>query len=54
MSKTTFTDLLELDFRWPKIGDRLFSEGHPAQGALLTDLSDDRVLSFDRRIQASS
>lgn len=43
MSKTTFTDLLELDFRWPKIGDRLFSEGHPVQGAFLTDLSDERL-----------
>ena len=44
MSKMTFTDLLEIDFRWPKIGDRLFSEVHPAQGgAFLADLSDERL-----------
>ena len=43
MSKTKFTDLLEIDFSWPKIGDRLFSEAHPAQGAFLAAHSDERL-----------
>ena len=43
MSKTTLTDLLEIDFSWPKIGDRLFSETHPAQGAFLAAHSDERL-----------
>ena len=30
MEEPTFTDLLERDFSWPKIGDKLFSQGHSA------------------------
>ena len=37
MSKTTSIDLLETDSEWPNIGDRLFSEGDPAQGAFLAN-----------------
>ena len=41
---TTFTNLLETEYRWPKIGDRLFSEGHPpALGAFLADHPDERL-----------
>ena len=35
MAEPAFTDLLESDFRWPKMGDKLFLEGQPAYGAFL-------------------
>ena len=44
MSKTTLTDLLKIDFRWPKIGDRLFSEVPRAQrGAFLANRPGERL-----------
>jgi len=43
MGKPTLTDLLERDFRWPKIGDKLFFEAQPAYGAFLARDSDERL-----------
>lgn len=40
---SNFTDLLEIDFSWPKMGDRLFSEARPAKGAFLAAHSEDRL-----------
>ena len=43
MRKTAFTDLLETDFGWPKIGDRLFLEDHGAGGAFLANRPGERL-----------
>ena len=43
MSKTTFTDLLETDFGWPKIGERLFLEDHGEGGAFLANRPGERL-----------
>lgn len=43
MAESTFTDLLEEDFNWPKIGDKLFTNGQPAYGAHLSRHTDDRL-----------
>ena len=43
MSKTTSIDLRETDLGWPKIGDRLFLEGHGAEGAFLANRPGERL-----------
>lgn len=43
MAASTFTDLLEKDFRWPKIGDKLFSHDQLAYGAFLAHHPDERL-----------
>lgn len=43
MAKPRFADLLEMEFQWPKIGDRLFSDGKPAYAAFLASRSDERL-----------
>lgn len=43
MSISPFSDLLEEDFRWPTIGDRLFSAEQPAYGAFLSHQSEERL-----------
>lgn len=35
MEETTFTGLLERDFSWPKIGEKLFTRGQPAYSVFL-------------------
>ena len=43
MSNSSFTDLLEEDFRWPAIGDKLFSAKQPAYGAVLSHHPEERL-----------
>ena len=43
MSTSSFTDLLEEDFRWPAVGDKLFSVEQPAYGAFLGDHPEERL-----------
>ena len=43
-----FTDLLETDFGWPKIGDRLFSEGDPGHGVYLPNDPNERQYHMPR------
>lgn len=43
MSTSSFTDLLEEDFRWPAIGDKLFSAEQPAYGAILGHHPEERL-----------
>lgn len=43
MEESTFTDLLERDFRWPNIGDKLFSQSQPAYGAFLAHHTGERL-----------
>ena len=43
MEEPTFTELLERDFSWPKIGDKLFSPDQPAYGAFLAGHSGERL-----------
>lgn len=43
MAEPSFTDLLETDFKWPKIGDRLFSQTQPAYGAFLAHQPGERL-----------
>ena len=43
MSTSSLTDLLEEDFRWPAIGDKLFSVEQPAYGAVLARHSEERL-----------
>lgn len=42
MSTSSFSDLLEEDFRWPTIGDRLFSAQWPAYSAFLSRHPEER------------
>ena len=43
MSTSSFTDLLEEDFRWPAVGDKLFSAEQPAYGAFLSHHPEERL-----------
>ena len=43
MSKTMSIDLRETDLGWPEIGDRLFLEGHGAEGAFLANRPGERL-----------
>ena len=43
MGTSSFTDLLEEDFRWPAIGDKLFSAEHPTYGAFLSRHTEERL-----------
>ncbi len=43
MSASSFTDLLEEGFRWPAIGDKLFSAERPAYGAVLGHHPEERL-----------
>jgi len=43
MSTSSFTDLLEEDFKWPTIGDKLFSAEQPAYAAALGQYPEERL-----------
>jgi hypothetical protein len=43
MDEPTFTDLLSQDFRWPKIGDKLFARSQPAYEAFLARHAGERL-----------
>ena len=43
MKESIFTDLLEREFSWPKIGDKLFSQGQCVNGAFLASHTGERL-----------